>query len=238
MAKANSVLSTLRITASKSNPPDQPTTRDELGMAWWNNLTERERAKWSDIAGNTGRPKDAWEAFRRGSVDQTPPVDPTRRRFLTVAAGASVASVGTLAVAAAMPAAAQNRAACAVDPAFALIAAKLAADIAHCEAIDAQDDAESDHEYGSAAVEEAHERCCVACRVVNKADWRLATTPPTTLAGVAAVLRFANAIEDGGMEWPATDTIGSEGWHYQLRASMAAAIEAVIEAQAGKAVRS
>jgi hypothetical protein len=42
------------------------------------------------------------------------------------------------------------------------------------------------------------------------------------------VLRFANQIEDGGMEWPDTDTIGAEGWHYQLRATMAAAIEAII----------
>jgi hypothetical protein len=67
---------------------------------------------------------------------------------------------------------------------------------------------------------------------------RLATTPPTTLAGVAAVLRFANEIEDGGMEWPATDAVGPEGWHYQLRATMAAAIEALIKAQAGKAVAS
>jgi hypothetical protein len=106
MPKATCVLSTPRRTASKSNPPDQPTTRDdELGMAWWNSLSKQERAKWSVIAGNTGRPKDAWEAFRRGSVDQSPPVDPTRRRFLAVAAGASIASVGTLAVAAAMPAA-------------------------------------------------------------------------------------------------------------------------------------
>jgi hypothetical protein len=223
---------------SDSPKPDQPTTRDdELGMAWWNALSKQERVKWSAIAGNTGRPKDAWEAFRRGSVDQSPPVDPTRRRFLAVATGASVASVGSLAVAAAMPATAPYSPACAVDPAFALIAEKLAADAAHCEAIDAQDDAESDHEYGSAAVEEAHERCCVACRVVNKADWRLARTPPTTLAGVAAVLRFANAIEDGGMEWVATDTVGAEGWHYQLRASMAAAIEALIEARAGKVVQ-
>jgi hypothetical protein len=29
------------------------------------------------------------------------------------------------------------------------------------------------------------------------------------------------------MEWPATDTVGPEGWHYQLRATMAAAIEAI-----------
>ena len=57
-------------------------------------------------------------------------------------------------------------------------------------------------------MQEAWQRCGDACGVVNEADWRLATTPPTTLAGVAAVLRFANEIEDGGMEWPATDAVG------------------------------
>jgi hypothetical protein len=40
-------------------------TDDELGMAWWNGLSERERARWSREAGNTGRAKDAWEAFKR-----------------------------------------------------------------------------------------------------------------------------------------------------------------------------
>jgi hypothetical protein len=165
-------------------------------------------------------------------VHSTPPtntpIDTTRRRFLAVSAGASVA---TLAVAA-MPATA--RGACAADPAFALIAEKLAADIAHCEAIDEQDKADVEHGFGSEAAWEANERCEAACHAVNAVDWRLATTPPTTLAGVAAVLRFANKIEDGGMEWPATDTIGPKGWHYQLRATMAAAIEALIES--GKAV--
>jgi hypothetical protein len=39
---------------------------DDLGMAWWNGLSERERAKWSREAGNTGRAMDAWEAFNRG----------------------------------------------------------------------------------------------------------------------------------------------------------------------------
>ena len=114
------------------------------------------------------------------------------------------------------------------DPAFALIAAKRAADVAHCEAIDAEDAAATAHEYGSPAVQEAWDRSCDACQIVNEADWRLAKTPPTTLAGVAAVLRFANAIEDGGMEWPGTDTVGAEGWHYQLRATMAQAIETII----------
>jgi len=115
------------------------TRDDEFGMAWWNALTEQERAtKWSAIAGNTGPPKDAWEAFKRGSMDQSPPVDQARRRFLTAAAGASIASVGALAVAA-MPAALDSTAS--VDPAFALIAAHRAAEIAHCEVIDAQDEA-------------------------------------------------------------------------------------------------
>jgi hypothetical protein len=57
-------------------------------------------------------------------VHSTPPlsapIDTNRRRFLTVAAGASVASVGTLA-AVAMPATAPDSAACAADPIFAAI---------------------------------------------------------------------------------------------------------------------
>jgi hypothetical protein len=124
------------------------------------------------------------------------------------------------------------------DPAFALIADKRAADIAHGEAIDAQD--EADNKYGSHSDEasEADDRCGAACDAVHAIDWKLATTPPTTLAGVAAVLRFANEIEDGGMEWPNTDKVGREGWHYQLRATMSAAIEALIVAPAGKAVQS
>ena len=97
MTQADSVHST-----PPTNTPIDTRHDDELGMAWWNGLTEQERRKWSAIAGNTGRPKDAWEAFRRGSMDQPPPVDPTRRRFLAVAAVASVVSAGTLAAAAAM----------------------------------------------------------------------------------------------------------------------------------------
>ena len=173
------------------------------------------------------------------SVHSTPPtntpIDTTRRRFITVAAGASVASVGTLAVAAAIPAAdARVNPGHTADPAFALIAEKRAADVAHCEAIDAQDEAEDQHGDNSDEAFEAAENSETACLLVNEIDWKLATTPPTTLAGVAAVLRFANEIEDAGLEWPDTDAIGRDGWHYQLRASMAAAIEALI----GKAVRS
>lgn len=41
---------------------------DEAGMAWWNALTEQERARWSAIAGNTGRAVDAWNAFKRAAM--------------------------------------------------------------------------------------------------------------------------------------------------------------------------
>jgi hypothetical protein len=163
-----------------------------------------------------------------------PPVDQTRRHFLSAAAGGAAAL--SLSPARASAAGVTDLPDGMPDPAFALIAEKRAADVAHCEAIDAQDEAERDDGVDSEVAEEAFQRCCVACGIVNEADWRLATTPPTTLAGVAAVLRFANQIEDGGMEWPDTDTIGPDGWHYQLRATMAAAIEALIEARAGKAV--
>jgi hypothetical protein len=118
----------------------------------------------------------------------------------------------------------------------ALIAEKLAADAAHGEAIDAQDKADTECGNDSDASFEADKKCEAACNAVHEVDWRIARTPPTTFAGVAAVLRFANEIEDGGMEWPATDTVGPEGWHYQLRATMAAATEALIKAEAGKAV--
>src|SRR5882757_3281355 len=125
MTQADSVLSTPPTNTSANNPPGMMTHDDELGMAWWNALSERQRAKWSAIAGNTGRVKDAWEAFKRGSVDQTPPVDQARRRFLAVAAFASAAGAGSLAAAAMapnVPAAVTTPRHSRPDPAFALIA--------------------------------------------------------------------------------------------------------------------
>jgi hypothetical protein len=118
------------------------------------------------------------------SVLSTPltntPVDTTRRRFLAVAAVASAVSAGTLAAAAAMdpsvPAAVTMPRHSTPDPAFALIAEKLAADAAHGVAIDAQDEAEGADGSGSDAAEETFQRRCVACGVVNEADWRLSVS--------------------------------------------------------------
>jgi hypothetical protein len=40
---------------------------DDLGVAWWNNLTEPKRAHWARLAG-TGRANDAWEVFKGHGV--------------------------------------------------------------------------------------------------------------------------------------------------------------------------
>lgn len=119
-----------------------------------------------------------------------------------------------------------------LDPAFTLIAEKLAADVAHNRAIDLQAEFDERGDHSSDAAIEARDNSEAACHYANNVEWKLANTPPTTLAGVAAVLRFANEIEDANNEWPNTDTVGPDGWHYQLRATMAAAIEALIKAPA------
>jgi hypothetical protein len=84
------------------------------------------------------------------------------------------------------------------------------------------------------------ERPAPKCLLISSAE-PMAEAAPDPASALdrrrAAVLRFANEIEDGGMEWPATDTVGPEGWHYQLRATVAAAIEALIKARAGEAVQ-
>lgn len=123
---------------------------------------------------------------------------------------------------------AATAAATSADPIFAMIEAKRAADLAHGDAITMQDRADTQFGFDSDEAFEADERCEAACHAAHDAAWKVATTVPTTLAGVAAILRFANQHEDEGFEWPDTDTIGSEGWHYQLRATMAEALEAII----------
>jgi hypothetical protein len=42
-------------------------TDDEVGMAWWNGLSEPDRARWAALAG-TGRAVDAWTLFKGHGV--------------------------------------------------------------------------------------------------------------------------------------------------------------------------
>jgi hypothetical protein len=108
MTKADRVY----VTPPLSTSANQPQSDDELGIIWWNSLSKQERAKWSAAAGNTGRAKDAWEAFKRARVLGTPstnmlisqdqPADaPSRRRFLSQAA--SAAAGGAAMIGAAIP---------------------------------------------------------------------------------------------------------------------------------------
>lgn len=121
------------------------------------------------------------------------------------------------------------------DPAFALIRAKRLADVKHRGAIDAQAVAERVHGVRSDATREAAELSEAACVAANDAAWDLVMTLPTTLAGIAAMLNFANQFEDEGEEWPDTDAVGPEGWHYQLRKTTADALEAIMMQGAGGA---
>ncbi len=68
-------------------------TDDELGMAWWNALTEQERAKWSRLAG-TGRAKDAWELAKAHWAD---PDDPLRDAHIGI--GKAIAELRAIGVA-------------------------------------------------------------------------------------------------------------------------------------------
>lgn len=49
----------------------QPTSDDVQGMAWWNGLSEADRAMWLTRAGGIRSAKDAWEAFKQDRQQMT-----------------------------------------------------------------------------------------------------------------------------------------------------------------------
>ena len=55
------------------------------------------------------------------------------------------------------------------------------------------------------------------------AAWVIAHTQPATIAGAAALLRYAADYEERGDTWP--DAEGDEGWHAAFHGSLAAALE-------------
>jgi hypothetical protein len=123
-----------------------------------------------------------------------PPVDPTRRRFLAVAAGASVVGAGSLAAAAArapdVPQAVTMPRHSGPDPIHDVIEAHRKAAREHTEAIDLE-----------AAFEEAHgikgEEYDRLCAVTMAAYYAMAdvgrhlvNTRPTTLVGILALCKY------------------------------------------------
>lgn len=49
----------------------QPNSDDVQGMAWWNGLSEADRALWLTRAGGIRSAKDAWEAFKQDRQQMT-----------------------------------------------------------------------------------------------------------------------------------------------------------------------
>ena len=85
-------------------------------------------------------------------------------------------------------------------------------------------------EHGVTDASDRVEQLCYSCQDLG---WALANTVPISVAGVAALLRYANEFEDDGQEWPDTDAVGSEGWHYQLRQTAAAGLVAALTESLG-----
>jgi hypothetical protein len=64
MIEANAERSTARTAAPK------PSTDDQIGMEWWNSLSEKDRRRWMRLAGDTGRAVDAWRAFKGAQLSE------------------------------------------------------------------------------------------------------------------------------------------------------------------------
>jgi hypothetical protein len=178
------------------------------------------------------------------SVHSTPPlnmpIDTNRRRFLAVAAGASVASVGTLAVAA-MPAAVAGGSA-AVDPIYAAIERHKQTAAVWDAAVDVRcnfDDLDMTKEQREQCDElnDAVEDAWMPCR---KAGLDLINTAPTTLAGIVAAIQYIRIqMRDDGTYMPhhlvldtggdAQDTMGWIAAFLDTIAKAAAALDKAVQ---------
>ena len=64
MANAAYAQEKLQALLKRNDAPSAEDLDDEEGMAWWNALDRRARAKWIKAAGDTGVAADAWNAFK------------------------------------------------------------------------------------------------------------------------------------------------------------------------------
>jgi hypothetical protein len=178
------------------------------------------------------------------SVHSTPPtntpIDTTRRRFLAVSAGASVASVGTLAVAA-MPATAPDSGACAVDPIYAAIERHKQTAAIWYAAVDVRSNFNDLHMTAEQraqrdelddAVEDAWAPC-------EQAGVDLINTTPTTMAGIIAALTYIRIqMRDDGSYMPrhliletGGDAKETMGWIDAFLDTLVNAVAAIAEVQ-------
>jgi hypothetical protein len=60
-------------------------TDDELGMKWWNGLSEAERAKWAKAAGGEAGSWELFKAGRRLALEDDPLADAHAALLRTIA---------------------------------------------------------------------------------------------------------------------------------------------------------
>jgi hypothetical protein len=175
------------------------------------------------------------------------PVDPTRRRFLAVAAVASVVSAGTLAAATAMDPSVPATVTVPIepDPIYAVIEAHRKAAREHIAALDIHCSFEECGMQGEKLQE--YERLValtdVAWVAMAEARYALVNTKPTTLAGILALCRYIEPLfgETDQPDLPEyidydddTQAYIPEAFAYVI----GRAIEELMKAPAGKAVQS
>jgi hypothetical protein len=208
------------------------------------------------------------------SVHSTPPtntsalpVDPTRRRFINIAAGASVVSVGTLAVAAAIPTAGESinlganetnvlapktsskeitpSQGIEADPIYEVIERHRKACAAHNEAINIHMAFEESGMEGEKL--EKYKRLVAetdaAYDRLDDVGCDLINTRPTTLAGILALCRYISPLfeEEDSPDLP-TYILYDDGTTATPAEALCyvigQAVEEMMKAQAGKAVQS
>jgi len=162
------------------------------------------------------------------------PVDPTRRRFMSQAASVAAGSA-VLAVGASIPAPAQALQRV-PDPVFAAIEAHKAARVVMCAAVDAvgvrenelKADGKRIRDPDDAKLEECKATLSRAFDAESDAALVLVSEPPTTMAGIMALLQYAIAADTDGEGWP-VDLVSDDDtktchWYYFLIASVMEAL--------------
>jgi hypothetical protein len=125
------------------------------------------------------------------------PIDPTRRGFIALAAGASVGSLAAVA----MPTITAPVSDAPIDPIFAVIEAHRAAHAAHWAAIN-----EAGNRMDWSAITEQ------PCHDENDVFDVLIGAPATTLAGLRAKLAYLRAIAEGEEPW----MLDERGAHHSI----------------------
>jgi hypothetical protein len=171
------------------------------------------------------------------SMSQADSINTTSRRRFLAKGAATVAGAAILAT----PVSAHV--ATGPDPIFAAIDAHQTARAVVYAAVDAVSAAEKDltgrglrpsQERGKCpSLDECEATLSEAFDAETNAACAILNTPPTTMAGVLALLQYANATDIDGMGWPVeleTEDGKTRSWHYFLIEALAATLPSMVSA--------